>query len=58
MGLFVDEQGRCITFLSQNGETHIKAIRGESGNLTGLAEIIVDEYNSVIAEMNVMKADM
>lgn len=58
VGLFVDKQGRGITFLNQDGEVHIKAIRDGSGNLTGLAELSADEYAAIISEMDAMRADM
>lgn len=58
VGLFVDTQVRGITFLHQDGEVHVKAIRDENGNLTGLAELGTDESDAIIAELDALKADM
>jgi len=58
VGLFVDKNGRGITFLSKDGEVHLKAVRDESGNLTGLAELTVDEYAVISSGMEEMRDDM
>lgn len=58
VGLLVDPQGRGISYLNKNGEVHVKAIRNENGELTGLAELSEDEYNKVVTELDGMKSDM
>ena len=58
VGLFVDKQGRGITYLSQNGEIHVKVIRNDTGNLIGLAELSAGEYNEIVAEMDVLRDDL
>jgi hypothetical protein len=58
VGLLVDPQGRGISYLNKNGEVHVKAIRNENGEITGLAELSEDEYNKVVTELDGMKSDM
>ena len=58
IGLFVDRQGRGITFLNRSGEVNVKAVRDNSGNLTGLAELSTNEYNEVVAEMDTRRVDI
>jgi hypothetical protein len=58
VGFLVDPQGRGISYLNKNGEVHVKAIRNENGELTGLAELSEDEYNKVVTELDGMKSDI
>lgn len=58
VGLFADEQGRGISFLSINGQVHLKAVRDESGELTGLVELSEDEYGEITDQMQAKLDDM
>ena len=58
VGLFVDRQGRGITYLSRNGEIHVKVVRGDNGNLSALTELPSDEYNEITARIDSFKADI
>ena len=58
VGLFVDKQGRGITYLSQNGEIHVKVVRDNAGNLSGLAELSAGEYSEIVAEMDALRDDL
>jgi hypothetical protein len=58
VGLLVAPQSRGISYLNKNGEVHVKAIRNENGEITGLAELSEDEYNKVVTELDGMKSDM
>ena len=58
VGLLVDKNGRGITILNKDGEIHLKAIRDESGNITGLVELTSDEYSIISSAMEDMKEDM
>lgn len=58
VGLFVDKQGRGISYLSGSGEVHVRAVRNESGELTGLALLSEDEYNAIVAELDGLKYEM
>jgi len=58
IGLFVDQHGRGITFLSQNGEVHVKAVRDDNGNLIGLTEMSADEYSAIASDMAASVAEI
>ena len=58
IGLFVDRQGRGITFLNSNSEVHVKAVRDNSGKLTGIEELSANEYSEIVAEMDARRADI
>ena len=58
VGLFVDTQGRGITFLNQNGETNVKAVRDSNGSLTGLAVLTAEEYQAIISDMNAKASEI
>ena len=58
VGLFVDKQGRGISYLSRNGEIHVKVLRDSAGNPTGLAELSPGEVSEITAEMDTLREDL
>ena len=58
VGLFVDLQGRGITYLNRDGEINIKAIRNNNGTLIGLAELSAAEYSEIVSETDSLTAEM
>ena len=58
VGLFVDRQGRGITYLNRNGEIHVKVDRDNTGNLIGITELSDSEYKEITAEIDTMREDL
>ena len=59
IGLFVDTRGRGISYLNQvNGEVNVRAVRDNSGNLTGLAELSAEEYSEIVSGMDSLRAEI
>jgi hypothetical protein len=52
VGLFIDLQGRGITFLNTGGDIHIKVLRDNTGGINGLTELTAAEYDAIIADMS------
>ncbi|NLU51775.1 MAG: hypothetical protein GXX10_02775 [Clostridiaceae bacterium] len=58
VGVFVDKDSKGIVVLSRKGEVHLKALRDENGNLTGLTELTDEEYALISSQLEKMRDDL
>lgn len=58
VGVFVDKYGKGITVLSKDGEVHLKAVRDENGNLTGIDELTDEQYSVIMAEIEKIRDNL